>query len=88
METDFKKRHIETEKKFYKIMNKKRLFLLSLLIAGAGCIFLYVQYWLIKCCKTIELWIWTLTVGILFTILTLIGYVVFEHDRKKYTPEN
>lgn len=87
MQTDFKKRHIETEKKFYTIMNKKRLFLLSLLIAGAGSIFLYVQYWLIKCCKTIELWIWTSTVGTLFVILTIIGYLVFEYESKKYTAE-
>jgi hypothetical protein len=88
METDFKKRHIETEKKFYKIMNKKRLFLLSLIFAGAGSVFLYVQYWLIKCCKTVELWIWTLAVGILFIILTITGYFIFERDRKKYTQEN
>ena len=85
MQIDFKKRHIETEKKFYKRMNKKRLFLLSLIIAGAGSLFLYVQYWLAECSKTIELWLWTLVVGILFIALTLIGYFVFEYERKKYT---
>ena len=85
MQIDFKKRHMETEKKFYKRMNKKRLFLLSLVIAGAGSLFLYVQYWLAECSKIIELWLWTLAIGILFIVLTLIGYFVFEYERKKYT---
>ena len=85
MRIDLKKRHIENEKKFYTRMNKKRSFLLSSVFAGTGFFFLYVQYWLAECSTAIDLWLWTLVVGILFFALTLIGYFVFEYERKKYT---
>jgi len=85
MQIDYKKRHIETEKIFYKKMNKQKTFLLTLAIVGLGSFFLYIQYWSIDRCRAIELWFWTLIVGILFVALTLIGYFVFEYERKKYT---
>ena len=85
MRLDLKKRHIETEKKFYTRMNKKRSFLLSSVLVGTGSIFLYIQYWLVECSTVIDLWLWTLFVGILFFSLTSVGYFVFEYERKKYT---
>jgi len=85
MQIDLKKRHIETEKKFYTKMNKKRSFLISLIFAGTGSIFLYIQYWLTECSAEINLRLWTLAVAILFSALTLAGYLVFEYERKKYT---
>ena len=84
MRKDLIKRHIETEMKFYKKMNKKRLFLLSSIFAGIGSFLLYIQYWLTECSPITELWLWTLLVSILFFTLTLIGYFVFEYERKKY----
>jgi hypothetical protein len=33
---------------------------------------------------TIEFLFWTLFVGVLFASQTLIGYFVFEYERKKY----
>jgi len=85
MQIDYKKRHIETEKRFYQKMNRQKTFLLTLAIVGVGSFFLYIQYWSIDRCMAIELWFWTLIVGILFVTLTLIGYSVFEYERKKYT---
>ena len=85
MRIDYKKRHIETEKRFYQKMNSKKTLLLTLVIVGLGSFFLYIQYWSIDCCEAIELWLWTLIVGILFVVLTLIGYSMFEYERKKYT---
>lgn len=85
MQIDYKKRHIETEKRFYQKMNRQKTLLLTLAIVGLGSFFLYIQYWSIDRCRAIELWFWTLIVGILFVALTLIGYFVFEHERKKYT---
>jgi len=85
MQIDYKKRHIETEKRFYQKMNKQKTFLLTLVIVGLGSFFLYIQYWSIGSSDSIDLVIWTLIVGILFVALTLIGYSVFEHERKKYT---
>ena len=84
MQIDYKKRHIETEKKFYKKMNKTKTFLLTLVIVGFGSLFLYIQYWSIEHSGAMELWSWTLIVGFLFAALTLIGYSVFEYERKKY----
>ena len=84
MLTYFEKIHIETEKKFYQKMNKKKSFLITLVIVGVGSLFLYNQFWSIEHSETIELWVWTLIVGILFVSETLIGYSVFENERKKY----
>ena len=85
MQMYYNKKHIETEKKFYKKMNKQKTFLLTLLIAGAGSFFLYSRYWSINGCKVIDLSIWTLIVGILFVSQVLIGHSIFEYERKKYT---
>ena len=82
MKIGHEKRHIETEKKFYHIMNKKKTFLLTLAIVGLGSIFLYTQHLSIK--KPMDLLIWTLIVFILFTVQTMIGYNLFECERKKY----
>ena len=85
MRIDYKKRHIETEKRFYQKMDKQKTFLLTLVIVGLGSFFLYIQYWSIGYSDSIDLVIWTLIVGILFVALTVIGYSVFEYERKKYT---
>jgi hypothetical protein len=85
MREDLNKRHIETEKKFYSIMNKKRSLLLSSIFAGIGSIILYIQYWQVKCNKITDLWLWILMVGIIFIALTLVGYFIFEYERVKYT---
>ena len=85
MRIDYKKRHIETEKRFYQKMNRQKTFLLTLAIVGLGSFFLYIQYWSIDHCRAMELCLWTLIGVILFFALTLIGYSVFEHERKKYT---
>ena len=81
---DYKKRHIETEKKFYMIMNKKRTFLLTILIVGVGLFYLYIQYWSIKQFEAIGLFLWSLIIWILFVSETIIGYSIFEYERKKY----
>jgi hypothetical protein len=85
MQMDYNKKHIETEKKFYKKMNKQKTFLLTLLISGTGSFFLYSRYWSINSCKVIDLSIWTLIVVILFVFQVLIGNSIFEYERKKYT---
>ena len=85
MRIDIHKRHIETEKRFYKNMNKQRSFLISFLIVLLGSLVLYFQYWSIHIFEQINLLIWTLIVVILFVVETMIGYSVFEHERKKYT---
>ena len=82
MKIDYEKRHIETEKKFYQIMNKRKTFLLTLAIVGLGSFFLYTQHWSIK--KPMDLLIWTSIVGILFAVQTIIGYNLFECEREKY----
>ena len=84
MQIDYKRRHIETERRFYKKMNKKKTFLLTLVIVGLGLFFLYIQYWSIEHSDSIDLVIWTLIVGILFVSQTLIGHSLFEYERKKY----
>lgn len=84
MQIDYKKGHIETEKRFYQKMNKQKTFLLTLVIVGLGSFFLYIQYWSIEHSDSIDLVIWTLIVGILFVSQTLIGYSLFEYERKKY----
>ena len=84
MRIDLEKTHIETEKRFYKKMNKQKSFLLSLIIVGLGSFYLYFQYWLVEHPGTIEFLFWTLFVGVLFASQTLIGYSVFEYERKKY----
>ena len=84
MRIDLEKTHIETEKRFYKKMNKQKSFLLSLIIVGLGSFYLYFQYWPAKHLGTIEFLFWTLFVGVLFASQTLIGYFVFEYERKKY----
>lgn len=85
MKIDYNKRHIETEKNFYKKMNKKRSFLLSLAIAGIGYIFLCIRCWQIGVSGTIQELVWVISVAVLFVALTFIGYFVFEYERKKYT---
>ena len=80
----YKKRHIETEKKFYKNINQKGTFLLTILIVGIGLFYLYIQYWSIKQFEAIGLFLWSLLIGILFVIETIIGYSIFEYERKKY----
>lgn len=84
MQIDYTKKHIETEKRFYKKMDKQKTFLLTLLIAGLGSFYLYNRYWSISGFKVIDLSIWTLIVGILFVSEVLIGHSIFEHERKKY----
>ena len=85
MQTDYTKKHIETEKRFYKKMDKQKTFLLTLLIAGLGSFFLYIWYWSISGFKVMDLSIWTLIVVILFVFQVLIGHSIFEYERKKYT---
>jgi uncharacterized Tic20 family protein len=85
MKIDYNKIHIETEKNFYKKMNKRKSFLLSLAIIGIGCIFLCIRCWQIGVSGTIQELIWVISVAVLFVILTFIGYFVFEYERKKYT---
>jgi fatty acid desaturase len=85
MKVDYNKRHIETEKKFYKRMNKKRSFLLSLGIASIGYIFLFIRLYIIGYSGTAQELIWVITMVALFFELTVIGYFVFEHERKKWT---
>ena len=84
MKNDYKKRHIETETKFYQKMNKNRTFLLTLAIVGVGSFFLFIQYWSIGTPKPIDLSIWILLVGFLFVSQLLIGHSIFEYERKKY----
>jgi len=84
MQIDYKKRHIETEKRFYKKMDRQKTFLLTLAIVGLGSFFLYIQYWATDGCRPIELWFWTLIVVLLFVSLTLIGHRMFEYERKKW----
>jgi len=81
---DLEKMHIETEKRFYKKMNKQKSFLLSLIIVGLGAFYLYFKYWPVEHLGTIEFLFWILFVGVLFASQTLIGYSVFEYERKKY----
>ena len=81
---DLEKTHIETEKRFYKKMNKQKSFLLSLIIVGLGSFYLYFQYWQVEHLGTMEFLFWTLFLGVLFVSQTLIGYFVFEYERKKY----
>jgi len=81
---DLEKTHIETEKRFYKKMNKQKSFLLSLIIVGLGSFYLYFQYWPVEHLGTMEFLFLTLFVGVLFVSQTLIGYFVFEYGRKKY----
>jgi hypothetical protein len=81
---DYKKRHIETEKKFYMKMNQKRTFLLTIIIVGIGLFYLYMLYWSIKQIEEIGLFLWSLIIGRLFLIETIIGYSIFKYERKKY----
>ncbi len=84
MHIDYKNRHIETEKKFYMKMNQKKTFLLTIFIVGIGLFYLYIQYWSIKQIEAIGLFLWSLIIVILFVIETIIGYSIFEYERKKY----
>ena len=84
MRIDLEKMHIKTEKRFYRKMNKQKSFLLSLIIVGLGSLFLYFQYWQVEHLVTTEFLFWALFVGVLFASQTLIGYSVFEYERKKY----
>jgi hypothetical protein len=79
------KRHIETEKKFYKIMNKKRTFLLTLFIVGIGTLLLLYQIWLFNNLNSINSIYWLSFIVILFISQLLIGQFIFEIERKKYT---
>ena len=65
-------------------MNKTKTFLITLIIVGMGFLLLYFQYWSMEQPKIIEFWLWTLIVGILFAVLTIIGHYIFEYERKKY----
>lgn len=65
-------------------MNQKRTFLLTILIVGIGLFYLYLQYWSIKQIEEIGLFFWSLIIGILFLVETIIGYLIFENERKKY----
>ena len=85
MKVDYNQRHIETEKKFYKKMNKKRSFILSLIITGIGYIFLIAYSWSVGACRVILEFIWMVFVAIMFIALTFIGYYVFERERIKWT---
>ena len=85
MKVDYNKRHIETEKNFYKKMSKKRSFLLSFGIAVIGYIFLIMRCWQLGVHGTIQELIWVITVAVLFVELTFIGYFLFERERKKWT---
>jgi len=84
MHIDYKKRHIETEKRFYNKMNKQKTFLITLIIVGLGSFFLYIQYWSMEYSRCIDLILWTLIVGIIFVSQTFAGYSLFEYERKKY----
>ena len=84
MHMDYNKKHIETEKRFYRKMDKQKTFLLTLLIVGTGSFFLYSRYWSISGYKVMDLSIWTLIVGILFVSQVLVGHYIFEYERKKY----
>ena len=84
MQIEYKKRHIETEKKFYSKMNQRRTFLLTTLIVGIGLFYLYIQYWSIKQFEGIGLFLWSLLIVILFVVESIIGYSIFEYERKKY----
>ena len=84
MQIDYKKRHIETEKRFYQKMNKQKTFLLTLIIVGLGTFFLYYQYWTIGFSDSIYLIVWTLIVAVIFLSLTIVGHSIFEYERKKY----
>jgi hypothetical protein len=84
MQIDYKKRHIETEKRFYQKMNKQKTLLITILIVGLGSLFLYYQYWIINQPSSTNLLSWTLMVGILFVFQTIIGHYLFEHERRKY----
>jgi hypothetical protein len=81
---DYRRRHIETEKEFYRKMNRKRTLLLTILIVGFGLFYLYIQYWSIKQIEACGLFLWSLLIGILFVVETIIGYSIFEYERKKY----
>ena len=85
MKVDYNKRHIETEKKFYKKMNKKKSFLLSFGISAIGYIFLIIRCWSLGIHGTMQELIWVITVAALFAELTFIGYYLFERERKKWT---
>jgi len=84
MHIDYKNKHIETEKRFYMKMNQKKTFLLTVLIVGFGLFYLYIQYWSIKQIEEIGLYLWSLLIILLFIIETMIGYSIFEYERKKY----
>lgn len=85
MQIAYNKRHIETEKKFYKIMNKKRTFLLTLFIVGIGTLLLLYQIWLFNNLNSINSIYWIYFIVILFISQLLIGQFIFEIERKKYT---
>jgi len=65
-------------------MNKKRTFLLTIFIVGIGLFYLYIQYWSIKQIEAIGLFFWSFLIIILFVAETIIGYSIFEYERKKY----
>jgi len=75
----------EVERNFYKKMNKKRSFLLSILIVGFGYIILCYRCWSIGISGAIQELIWMIFVAILFVCLTFAGYFLFEYERKRWT---
>jgi len=85
MITNYQKKHIETEKKFYKKMNKKRSFLSSLLIVGIGYIILCYRCLSIGISGEMHEIICILFMAVIFVVLTFSGYFVFEYERKRWT---
>ena len=85
MKVDYNKRHIETERNFYKKMNKKRSFLLSLFIVAVGYIILCYRCWSIGISGAVQELIWMIFVAVIFIGLTFAGYFLFEFERKRWT---
>ena len=85
MKVDYNKRHIEIERNFYRKMNQKRSFLLSLLIVGFGYMILCYRCGSVGISGAIQELIWMLFVAILFVGLTFVGYFLFEYEGKRWT---
>ena len=84
MHIDYKKRHIETEKKFYRIMDKKRTLVLTIFIVSIGIFFLLFKVFSYENLKLIEKIFWIFFIIILFFFQTFIGQLIFKNERKKY----
>jgi hypothetical protein len=84
MLTDLQRRHLETERRFYKSMNKKRSFFLSFVIVLAGFLVLYYSLLRFDSGNIINSWLLFLFVGSLLVVETMIAYYLFEYHRRKY----